>query len=57
VKNVPTECFEMQTPEGRPALNYSLRVPKGIIGVICPWNLPLLLMTWKVAPALACGMR
>jgi aminomuconate-semialdehyde/2-hydroxymuconate-6-semialdehyde dehydrogenase len=55
VKNVPTECFEMQTPEGRPALNYSLRVPKGIIGVICPWNLPLLLMTWKVAPALACG--
>jgi len=55
VKNVPTECFEMQTPEGRPALNYSLRVPKGIIGVICPWNLPLLLTTWKVAPALACG--
>ncbi len=55
VKNVPTECFEMQTPEGRLALNYSLRIPKGIIGVICPWNLPLLLMSWKVAPALACG--
>jgi len=30
-------------------------VPRGVIGVICPWNLPLLLMTWKVAPALACG--
>src|SRR3979490_696201 len=55
VKNVPTEFFEMTTPEGGKAYNYSLRVPKGVIGVICPWNLPLLLMTWKVAPALACG--
>jgi aminomuconate-semialdehyde/2-hydroxymuconate-6-semialdehyde dehydrogenase len=55
VKNVPTEFFEMRTPEGVPAFNYSLRVPKGVIAVICPWNLPLLLMTWKVAPALACG--
>ena len=55
VKNVPTEFFEMTTPEGRKAYNYSLRVPKGVIAVVCPWNLPLLLMTWKVAPALACG--
>ena len=30
-------------------------MPKGVVGVICPWNLPLLLMTWKVGPALACG--
>src|SRR5271163_4673026 len=55
VKSVPTEFFEMTTPEGRKAYNYSLRVPKGVVAVICPWNLPLLLMTWKVAPALACG--
>src|SRR5579871_5111704 len=55
VKNVPTECFETPTPDGRVALNYALRVPRGVIAVICPWNLPLLLMTWKVAPALACG--
>jgi aminomuconate-semialdehyde/2-hydroxymuconate-6-semialdehyde dehydrogenase len=55
VKNVPTEFFEMTTPEGRKAYNYSVRVPKGVIAVVCPWNLPLLLMTWKVAPALACG--
>src|SRR5258706_6067894 len=55
VKNVQTEFFEMQTPDGLQAFNYSLRVPKGVIAVICPWNLPLLLMTWKVAPALACG--
>jgi aminomuconate-semialdehyde/2-hydroxymuconate-6-semialdehyde dehydrogenase len=54
-KNVATEFFEMPTPEGRKAFNYALRVPKGVIAVICPWNLPLLLMTWKVAPALACG--
>ena len=55
VKNVPTEFFEMTTPEGRKAYNYSVRAPKGVVAVICPWNLPLLLMTWKVAPALACG--
>ncbi len=35
--------------------NYSVRKPKGVIAVISPWNLPLLLMTWKVGPALACG--
>lgn len=49
------ETFEMPTPDGAGALNYAMRVPRGVIGVICPWNLPLLLMTWKVAPALACG--
>ncbi len=55
VRNVPTESFRMDTPDGRGALNYAIRVPKGVIGVIAPWNLPLLLMTWKVGPALACG--
>jgi aminomuconate-semialdehyde/2-hydroxymuconate-6-semialdehyde dehydrogenase len=55
VKNVPTECFEMAMPDGRTALNYAIRVPRGVVAVVCPWNLPLLLMTWKVAPALACG--
>jgi aminomuconate-semialdehyde/2-hydroxymuconate-6-semialdehyde dehydrogenase len=55
VKNVPTEFFEMSTPDGRGALNYAIRRPVGVVGVICPWNAPLLLMTWKVGPALACG--
>ncbi len=55
VKNVSGEFFEMATPDGRGALNYSVRRPVGVVGVICPWNLPLLLMTWKVGPALACG--
>ncbi len=55
VKNVPTESFEMATPDGGTALSYALRTPLGVVGVVCPWNLPLLLMTWKVGPALACG--
>ncbi|MCS7080804.1 MAG: 2-hydroxymuconic semialdehyde dehydrogenase [Chloracidobacterium sp.] len=50
-----TECFETHTDDGAGALNYSLRRPLGVVGVICPWNLPLLLLTWKVAPALAMG--
>ncbi|MBV6478783.1 MAG: 2-aminomuconic 6-semialdehyde dehydrogenase [Ignavibacteria bacterium] len=36
-------------------LNYTLRQPVGIIGAISPWNLPLYLFTWKIAPALAAG--
>lgn len=37
------------------ALNYTLRQPRGVCGLISPWNLPLYLLTWKIAPALACG--
>ncbi|HNG82028.1 MAG TPA: aldehyde dehydrogenase family protein, partial [Burkholderiaceae bacterium] len=55
VKNVATESFRMDTPDGRGALNYAIRKPKGVIGVVCPWNAPFLLMTWKLGPALACG--
>ena len=55
VLTLSTETFRMPTPDGAGALNYAIRVPRGVIGVVCPWNLPLLLMTWKVAPALACG--
>jgi aminomuconate-semialdehyde/2-hydroxymuconate-6-semialdehyde dehydrogenase len=55
VKNVPTESFVMDTPDGGKAISYGLRTPLGVIAVVCPWNLPLLLMTWKVGPALACG--
>jgi aminomuconate-semialdehyde/2-hydroxymuconate-6-semialdehyde dehydrogenase len=55
IKSVAMEAFHTPTPDGHGALNYAIRVPKGVVAVICPWNLPLLLMTWKVAPALACG--
>ncbi|WJR76593.1 2-hydroxymuconic semialdehyde dehydrogenase [Bradyrhizobium sp. NP1] len=55
ILTLSTETFRMATPDGAGALNYAIRVPRGVIAVVCPWNLPLLLMTWKVAPALACG--
>lgn len=54
-RNVPTEAFDQDVHHGGKALNYSLRSPRGVIAVVCPWNLPLLLLTWKVGPALACG--
>ena len=53
--NHPTECFKLDTPDGGGSLNYGHRTPKGVVAVISPWNLPLLLMTFKVGPALACG--
>ncbi|MCB9282958.1 MAG: aldehyde dehydrogenase [Lewinellaceae bacterium] len=37
------------------AINYTLRQPLGVVGCISPWNLPLYLFTWKIAPALASG--
>ena len=37
------------------ALNYTLRRPRGVAGLISPWNLPLYLLTWKIAPAIATG--
>ena len=39
----------------RRALNYTLRRPRGVAGLISPWNLPLYLLSWKIAPALASG--
>lgn len=40
---------------GNEAVNYTLRTPVGVAGCISPWNLPLYLFTWKIAPALAAG--
>ncbi len=40
---------------GEQGINYTLRQPVGIVGCISPWNLPLYLFTWKIAPALAAG--
>jgi len=42
-------------PVSGPFLNYTLREPYGVVGAIVPWNFPLSLAAWKVAPALACG--
>ncbi|HEY4570787.1 MAG TPA: 2-hydroxymuconic semialdehyde dehydrogenase [Kribbella sp.] len=52
---VPTESYTTVLPDGRRALNYAVRKPVGVVAIVVPWNLPLLLLTWKVAPALACG--
>jgi len=53
-----TAILHDRTEAHRPddlALNYTLRQPRGVAGLISPWNLPLYLFTWKVAPALATG--
>lgn len=50
VRHDETACHEM---EG--ALNYTIRRPIGVVGLITPWNLPLYLLTWKAAPAIATG--
>jgi aminomuconate-semialdehyde/2-hydroxymuconate-6-semialdehyde dehydrogenase len=55
VTSTGTDSSEMSTADGNGALNYSVRKPLGVVAVISPWNLPLLLLTWKVAPALASG--
>jgi aminomuconate-semialdehyde/2-hydroxymuconate-6-semialdehyde dehydrogenase len=55
IKTSALESFQTETPDGKSALNYAVRKPLGVVGVVVPWNLPLLLLTWKVAPALACG--
>lgn len=54
VKVAGGETFDMQSAASY-AVSYTVRKPHGVIGIISPWNLPLLLLTWKVAPALACG--
>jgi len=55
IKTAGVESFQTETPDGKAALNYAVRKPLGVVGIITPWNLPLLLLTWKLAPAMACG--
>src|SRR5690606_30719684 len=47
--------FRTDMAGGAGAINDIVRAPLGVVGIVAPWNLPLLLLTWKVAPALACG--
>lgn len=42
-------------PVKKGGLDVTLRVPLGVVGLIVPWNFPMVIATWKVAPALACG--
>lgn len=48
------QTSEMHAMDGA-ALNYTLRQPVGVAGLISPWNLPLYLLSWKIAPAIAAG--
>lgn len=48
------QSSEAHATDGR-ALNYTLRQPMGVAGLISPWNLPLYLLSWKIAPAIASG--
>jgi len=51
ILHAETPCHAMDDR----ALNYTLRQPLGVAGLISPWNLPLYLLTWKIAPAIAAG--
>ncbi|WMN12565.1 aldehyde dehydrogenase [Marivirga salinae] len=47
--------FSSESHAGKDSINYTLRKPIGVVACISPWNLPLYLFTWKIAPALATG--
>lgn len=47
--------FASESHSGPNTIDYTLRQPLGVVGCISPWNLPLYLFTWKIAPALAAG--
>ncbi len=51
LRGIGTEAYQMDDV----AINYAIRRPVGVVGLINPWNLPLLLLTWKLAPCLAAG--
>ena len=49
------KVFGQTIPVSKPGLDFTLREPIGVVGLIVPWNFPLLMASWKVAPALAAG--
>lgn len=53
--HIANESHDTSLPGGGRAINYTLRQPIGVAGCISPWNLPLYLFTWKIAPAIAAG--
>lgn len=55
ISSAGLDSYLTELADGSSALNYAVAKPLGVVAVIVPWNLPLLLLTWKVAPALACG--
>ena len=51
----PTKITGTTNPADPGVFSYSLREPLGVVGAITPWNFPLVIASWKLAPALACG--
>jgi acyl-CoA reductase-like NAD-dependent aldehyde dehydrogenase len=51
----PSKILGTTNPANPGVFTYPLREPLGVVGVITPWNFPLVIATWKLAPALACG--
>lgn len=51
----PTKIYGETNPSDAEFFSYTLREPVGVCGQIIPWNFPLLMAAWKIAPALACG--
>ena len=51
----PSKIYGETNPSEPSMLNYTLREPVGVCGQIIPWNGPLMMAAWKIAPALACG--
>jgi acyl-CoA reductase-like NAD-dependent aldehyde dehydrogenase len=51
----PTKILGTTNPANPGVFTYTLREPLGVVGIITPWNFPLVIASWKLAPALACG--
>jgi acyl-CoA reductase-like NAD-dependent aldehyde dehydrogenase len=51
----PTKITGTTNPADPGVFSYSVREPLGVVGAITPWNFPLVIASWKLAPALACG--
>jgi len=51
----PTKILGTTNPAKEGVFTYTLREPLGVVGVITPWNFPMTIASWKIAPALACG--
>ncbi len=49
------KIYDQTAPAGEDALGVIVREPVGVVGCVLPWNFPLLMMAWKIAPALAAG--
>ena len=54
-KTAHGDFFETHLADGTKLINYTTRKPLGVVASISPWNLPILSLTWKAAPALICG--